>query len=247
MARIRTIKPEFWLNEDLNALPESTHLLAAALLNYADDEGYFNANPGLIKAACCPLREPSVSVHDSLSQLAGIGYLRLGSAGDGKRYGHITKFKEHQVINRASDSKIKENPISWDSSLNTHGAISEDSSGKGKERKGKEGNGEGREGAPADFAFVGKIIRLKVKDFDRWRKTYTAIPDFLAALGLADDYYSENPPADGKWFFPVSRWLEKENAKASETRRKEDDIYRVVDSAPPSPEEREVWRAKGYS
>jgi hypothetical protein len=41
MGRIRTIKPEFWRSEDLCSLPEATHMLAAALLNYADDEGFF--------------------------------------------------------------------------------------------------------------------------------------------------------------------------------------------------------------
>ena len=46
--------------------------IAAALLNYADDEGYFNANPGLVKAACSPLRESSVSTHTQLKRLAEI-------------------------------------------------------------------------------------------------------------------------------------------------------------------------------
>lgn len=72
MGRIRTIKPEFWTNESLSALSAETHMLAAALLNYADDEGYFNANPGLVKAACSPLRESSVSTHTQLKRLAEI-------------------------------------------------------------------------------------------------------------------------------------------------------------------------------
>ncbi len=72
MARIRTIKPDFWADEQLCSLPEATHILAAALLNYADDEGYFKANPALVKAACCPLREPSVNVQESLQQLAAV-------------------------------------------------------------------------------------------------------------------------------------------------------------------------------
>ena len=72
MGRIRTVKPEFWTNEALSASSAETHLLAAALLNYADDEGYFNANPGLVKAACSPLRESSVSTHAQLRRLAEI-------------------------------------------------------------------------------------------------------------------------------------------------------------------------------
>jgi len=140
MARIRTIKPQFWTHEILSSLPEATHLLAAALLNYADDDGHFNANPGLIKAECSPLREPSVSIHDSLIHLSNAGYIQLGSVLDGRRYGRIPKFAEHQVINRPSPSKIKVLEIKWDDSLNPHGILHEPSH---PERKGKEGNKEG--------------------------------------------------------------------------------------------------------
>lgn len=138
MARIRTIKPEFWKHEDLSALPEATHMLAAALLNHADDEGYFNANPGLVRAECCPLREPSVSVHDSLNLLLKVGYLRLGTGVDGKRYGHIVKFDEHQRVNRPTASKIKAMEIAWEDSVSDHGGLTDGSS---PERKGKEGKG----------------------------------------------------------------------------------------------------------
>lgn len=61
------------------------------------------------------------------------------------------------------------------------------------------------------YAFGGRIIRLDQAALDRWRKTYHSIPDIEATLQSADDYYTENPPRDGKWFFPVSRWLEKEH------------------------------------
>ena len=136
MARIRTIKPEFWKHEDLSALPADTHMLAAALLNHADDEGYFNANPRLVQAECCPLRDLSVSVHDSLNKLAEIGYLKLGEVLDGKRYGHVVKFADHQVISRAKDSKIKALGIAW----SNPGAIQDCSAPEGKGRE------QGREG-----------------------------------------------------------------------------------------------------
>lgn len=138
MARIRTIKPEFWTHEDLSALPEATHMLAAALLNHADDEGYFNANPGLVKAACCPLREPSVSVQDSLNHLVSAGYIRLGTASDGKRYGHVLTFDDHQRVNRPTASKIKALGLVWDASRTTHARLTEDSSPERNREQGKE-------------------------------------------------------------------------------------------------------------
>lgn len=107
MARIRTIKPEFWKHEDLSELPPETHMLAASLLNYADDEGYFNANPKLIQAECCPLREDSTNVRRSIEMLSKIGYIRLYEGSDGKSYGHIVTFKDHQRVDRPKQSKIK--------------------------------------------------------------------------------------------------------------------------------------------
>jgi hypothetical protein len=117
MARIRTIKPEFWKHEGLCSVPESTHMFAAALLNYSDDFGYFNANPGLIKGEIYPLREPSVSIPESLRSLQATGYIRLGTA-DGRRYGHIIAFEDHQRVSHPTPSKISVLPIAWDISGN---------------------------------------------------------------------------------------------------------------------------------
>lgn len=143
MARIRTIKPEFWKSEALSALPEPTHMLAAQLLNYVDDEGYFNANPALIKAECSPLREPSVSIPTSLMHLSTIGYCRFGTTGDGRRYGQIVSFGQHQTINRATPSKISGLSIVWDESVIAHGVLTEDSllEGKGREQGKEQGTG----------------------------------------------------------------------------------------------------------
>jgi hypothetical protein len=142
MGRIRTIKPEFTQDEELSSLPAETHLLAAGLLCYSDDDGYFNSNHGLVKAAVFPLRETSVSIHDMLTQLANIGFVRLGTAADGKNYGQVVKFTEHQRVNRPTPSKINQLPIKWKESVSTHGSLTEGSlpEGKGKEGKGREEN-----------------------------------------------------------------------------------------------------------
>lgn len=108
MARIRTIKPTFWTDEDMAEISEAACLLAIGLLNYADDEGYFNANPKLIKAAVFPIRETSGSIPVLLQELSNCGYISLFSAQDGKRYGLINNFTKHQVVNKKTPSKIKE-------------------------------------------------------------------------------------------------------------------------------------------
>lgn len=82
--------------------------------------------------------------------------------------------------------------------------------GKGREEKGREEE----KGASADaaeaYAFVGRVIRLKPADYERWRDAYPRV-NLRAELQAADDYYAENPPQHGRWFFAVSRWLKKAN------------------------------------
>lgn len=168
--RIRTIKPEFWTNEKLCSLHECAHLFAAALLNYVDDEGYFNANPRLIKGALFPLREPSVSIPVMLKELSSVGYLELGEADDGREYGRVVHFLEHQVVNRPSPSKIKGLAISW----NTHGTLTEHSvsphSGNGKEQGKEQGTGNREQGhAPARVTCTKDKIE---RDFDLFWAAY---------------------------------------------------------------------------
>lgn len=112
MPRIRSIKPGFTADEELSSLDAETHLLAVGLICYADDEGYFNANPGLVKGAIFPLRGELVKFSTMLEDLARIGYLQLGSL-EGKQYGRIVNFDKHQRVSHAQKSLIKPLPIKW--------------------------------------------------------------------------------------------------------------------------------------
>jgi len=82
-------------------------------------------------------------------------------------------------------------------------------------------------GAGKKYAFEGQTIRLSPAQIEKWRVAYPALPDIEAVLQSADDYYTENPPADGKWFFRVSRWLAAENGKRL---AKQQQIERANDS-----------------
>ena len=165
MARIRTIKPEFWRDEDLSKVTAEAALLAIGLLNHSDDEGYFNANPKLIESDVFPLRELSSSTPVLLQELASIGYLQLFSGSDGKRYGQVVNFAKHQVINEPTPSKIKDLctlPENYGSdTVGLH--------------LGKEGNGTGnREQGKENTPIAAKAARVSVPDetFDRFWEAY---------------------------------------------------------------------------
>lgn len=133
MARIRTIKPEFWLDEDLALLSAETRLLAIGLLNMADDEGYFKAHPMLVKSAIFPFNDNSLNIHGMLNELYMTGYIDLIEGSDGKQYGLVRNFTKHQRVNRPQASKIRPLCAVTYSSVSDHGTFTD-----GKERKGKE-------------------------------------------------------------------------------------------------------------
>lgn len=104
--RIRTVKPSFWTNEKMAILPDFTRLLAIGLLNYADDHGYFWANPLMIRGALFPFEEDSSRIRRALSQLEAEGYLKLAKADDGREAGWVVKFLRHQRVDKPQDSEI---------------------------------------------------------------------------------------------------------------------------------------------
>lgn len=114
--RIRTIKPEFWSHPVMGRQSDATKLLAIGLLNYADDDGYFHADPKLVRNAIRPFDDDSGIVTVAIRDLSKIGFLELRTHPTHGEIGFIPGFSEHQVINKPKPSKIKG---LWDSGINT--------------------------------------------------------------------------------------------------------------------------------
>lgn len=136
MPRIRSIKPEFWSHPLMAKQDDATRLLAIALLNFADDEGYFHAEPNLVRGFCRPFDDNSEIARRGLDDLSKIGYISICENKEYGIIGFIEKFLDHQRIDRPTPSKLK----SYFSSTNARRVLDEGSllEGKGRERKGKE-------------------------------------------------------------------------------------------------------------
>lgn len=104
--RIRTIKPEFWTHPVLCRMDDSTKLLAIGLLNYADDDGYFFAEPKMVQAALFPLREDYGRTTVGLRELSGSGYIELRTHPTHGLIGRVTNFNKHQCVNKRRNSVI---------------------------------------------------------------------------------------------------------------------------------------------
>jgi len=142
--RIRTIKPDFWQNETIATLPEFTRLLAIALLNYADDHGYFMANHKLIAGNLFPFEDDSKKIPRSIQELSRVDYLELGIDSKGRQVARVVNFDKHQRVDKPKASIIKADFIVQDASK-THPRIVQDASQEEGKGKGMEVE-QGREG-----------------------------------------------------------------------------------------------------
>lgn len=142
MARIRTIKPEFFTSQTIDALSLAEQRTFIGLWTYADDFGKGVDDPRLIKAAIWPLRERHTAkkVDADMAALEAAGLIQRYEF-SGRRYFQILGWAEHQRVNRPSSSRIPPPPPPEDSPRN-HGGLIEDSP---RERKGKELGNEGKE------------------------------------------------------------------------------------------------------
>lgn len=93
MARIRTIKPDLPLDEELALLPFMHRYIFALLPMLADKEGRFEDRPHKIKAQLLPY--DAVLMNDPLQALHNSGFITRYEA-DGKNYIQINNFVKHQ-------------------------------------------------------------------------------------------------------------------------------------------------------
>lgn len=173
MARIRTIKPEFFRHEglqDLEAANQGAHpmLVFAALWGHCDKLGRFEWKPRTLKLDILPFL--SFDMAATLDLLRAAGFIRKYRADDGREYGEINSFEKHQRISGKESQEPGKYPAPTEyeqgSFGEAHGKHTESQEGKGREGKGREE--EGNNVAP-DGALVSPSAEESV--FDCWRQT----------------------------------------------------------------------------
>jgi len=129
MPRIRTIKPEFWSDAVIVELSMPARLFFIGTWNFADDSGNVEYSVKQLKMRIFPA--DAIEVQPLIDELTTTGVL-VEYEVDGKKYLNIKNFKEHQVINKPSKTRLPE--------MNTTVALP-----YGREGKGREGNRKGKE------------------------------------------------------------------------------------------------------
>lgn len=141
MARIRTIKPEFFTSEDVVSLSAFARLLYIALWCEADREGRMRWKPATFKMRYFPA--DAVDIDGLCAEVVNRGLVRL--YGDG--YAVIPTFTDHQHVNPRESKSLLPVP----EFIDLHASVTRDDASLTHREEGKEGKeGKERKEAPAD-------------------------------------------------------------------------------------------------
>ena len=106
MARIRTIKPEFWSTPGIETLDPMWRLLYIAMWNWADDSGRGTAEARELMGFAFP-RDEDMTLEEfrrglgEVRRVFGVEFYTLG----GRSYYSIPSWEKHQKIDRRSQSR----------------------------------------------------------------------------------------------------------------------------------------------
>ena len=204
MARIRTIKPEFWTNEQVMECSMNARLLFIGIWNFCDDQGRISFSCKQLKAQIFPADDISgETIRGMIDELSSNG-LVLCYEVENKQYLQVTGW-HHQRIDRPQPSKIPPIPSNVESTFDDHSKnVRDGREGKGKECKGEEkdkkennssqrGNTIPREAAPRraddflnldlDHAEIESQLR---KAAGLQSSTATALRDISPIIGLIE-------------------------------------------------------------
>ena len=115
---------------------DSVKCLALALMNFSDDEGFFYADPAVVRAFARPFDDSSTTTRHGLETLSKTGFILMLQHPLRGPIGWMPDFDKHQRIDRKKPSDIKHFWLECEST-NDRRAIGEGSTLEGK---GMEGN-----------------------------------------------------------------------------------------------------------
>ena len=170
MARIRTIKPEFWTDEKIVELSPFARLLFIGLWNFADDEGRLVYSPKRLKLQIFPADDLDIS--ELFGEIRG-KLLAVAYEVENVEYLQVIGFSKHQKIDKRTASKLPPPPNSpeFPRIVPTEGI--KEGKGKEKEKPSAKRKINGKDDQQDDaLAIPLSLDRLK-DEFEEW---WEAVP-----------------------------------------------------------------------
>lgn len=213
MARIRTIKPEFWTDEKLVELEPWERLLFIGIWNFSDDDGFLTYSPKRIKMQVFPGDDLDVAA--GLERLIGAGFLAVFDTEIGPVL-QVRNWSKHQKVTHPTPSKYRSllprdhedfEPLTEpvQSSLEDSGELCLE--GKGREGKGIEGNGregKGKGKRPATTLPPGFAVTDHLR---AWAVTNTPSVDLLIETEKFKNYAASKDRRYSDWDAAWRNWM----------------------------------------
>src|SRR5690242_7307806 len=130
VARIRTIKPEFFQDEKLSSMSMADRFIFLGLISMADDAGRLLDNVKVIEAFIFPTTDDRV--HESLMNLAREGRIRRGITSSGQKVIQILGWSKHQYVQHpnlkaALPELVEDTPLTTDAAVSHESFMNENS------------------------------------------------------------------------------------------------------------------------
>lgn len=218
MARIRTIKPEFWTDSKIVGLSPLARLMFIGCWNFADDYGALPADPLQLKLRVLPAEQ--CDAQQLVDELLHAGVLVEMSNGD-KTFWVVWSWEKHQKVDKRSNSQYG-NPDSW-SPAESRRTFAESRRTLALEGKGREGTKEGKDPSSTDVdhddqfeqfwdsypARNGKKLH-KAKARQQWRTKVPADQRAAAITGARHYAQAYDDGISGVGAMDPFRWLRDE-------------------------------------
>lgn len=213
MARIRTIKPEFFRHEglqdlEINHAKEYPMLVFAGLWTLSDKEGRFEWRPRQIKLDILPFLK--FDMDQTLKLLSDNGFIEKYEV-DGKHYGLIPSFSDHQRITGKEAQSPERYPTPPVKQLGNNGETPEQQPRSQEKEKEKEKE---RTDYSSEFLIFWKAYPKKTGSkkvaFDNWKKLNGEKPEIEFILSAIKQQQEWRDNSNGEfrpeWKDP-ERWI----------------------------------------
>ncbi|QLQ11157.1 MAG: hypothetical protein HZY75_13240 [Nocardioidaceae bacterium] len=215
MARIRTIKPDFWTDEAVVELDFADRLLFIGLWNFADDQGYLDYRPKRVKMQVFPADDYDVVA--GLKRLWESSLVSLYTSNQGLIV-YINGWDKHQRVSNPAKERFSSADLHVCGDFDTAVQSPREDSrvlGKGREGKGSISSSDAADAAPDPATPRDDVERL----CDR-------LADRIEANG------SKRPAVTQKWRDAARRMLDND-------KRTEEQIAWIIDWC----QRDEFWRS----
>ncbi len=225
MARIRTIKPEFWEDEKIGRLPIPCRLFFIGCWNFADDFGVIKGNATLLKSQIFPYDENlrASEIKKWIDALVDARML-IPIIHAEESYYYIRTFRSHQVLDKRYDkSYIGKNIVKdlINKALNNDDVNTTEEKEEEKEDYKESPNGDKKEtsvSSPANSDF------LKFQNWMKLKAPYCSNPKNFSSQITESEFLKLKEKYTGKEVADIIEQIE--NRK--DLRKRYTNLYRTV-------------------